>query len=155
MKRFLLTFLLFLCCFAFCSCKSTPQINPETSCEADVSISGTLYTLQADTADDGSVTIAMLSPENVSGISYHYENGALTVEYDNLKCMTDSNYLPQGAVADSFCKALSALPTAQYDSSEEESDLFISADGRFTYSAIGGKMEEICDEQNGYIFSFR
>lgn len=155
MKRFFAAFLLFFCCFAFCSCSSTQAPRDITSVEAEVSVGNIEYTLQADKTDDGSIIVTAISPQNVSGISYCYEDDALTVAYGELKCMTDRTFLPKHAVAGCLCDAIAALPAAQFEKSENGTNNFISGDGRFLYQSTDTQITKITDQKYGYSFSLK
>ncbi|MBQ6152811.1 MAG: hypothetical protein IJJ15_03610 [Ruminococcus sp.] len=153
MKRILIAFLIILC-LLLCSCAKTPTLSGNISETAEVSLRDETYSVRIESVDDGSVIITMLSPKNISGISYHYQEDQLTVEYEKLRCITDIAYLPQGAVPCALYEAVTAIPEAQYQSSQDGEDVFSCADGRFSVKAKDGKISEICDTKYGYVFSF-
>ncbi|MBQ3417130.1 MAG: hypothetical protein IJH32_04775 [Ruminococcus sp.] len=148
MKQFFLTFLIFLSVLTLSACGSTPTLHPELPA-AEVSCRDTVYSVSAESTEDG-VVITLLSPDSVSGISYRYEGDEMTIDCEGLQCITDSAYLPDNAIAASFYAAVTESENAQYEYSEDDSDIFTACDGRFVFRVKDGQISEICDNQYGY-----
>lgn len=154
MKRFFMTFLLFLCCFSLCSCQKSPVLNEVTSAEVEISCQDEKYRASIERTQDDGINITMLSPKNIEGVSYRFAAEELTIDYQGLRCITDHNYLPQGAVSNALYEVFSAIPKAQYQESENKEDRFSVDDGRFLIRAEGGEIKEISDTRYGYHIVF-
>lgn len=111
-----------------CGCQSQHIAEPKIhfTATAQITTPDISYTAKVKSSN-ADITVEMLSPDTVSGLTYQLANSTLYIDYDGLKCITQSDYLsadnPIAVVIDTLV-ALSQS-SAQYKETTDEADIYI------------------------------
>lgn len=102
------------------SCKEmsveTPTISDDYTAAVEINYEDNTYTADIHRIGQGVWTAELTSPDTVSGMSMHYENGEVSVRYKGFSVSLPSGKLPmKGALAKTFA----ALDSIYNDSSVE------------------------------------
>lgn len=149
MKKFLF---LLVCIASLFSASCSKNVPPEVKSdfEALIRVEGietelTEFILEAEIyVEDGTfVEIVVISPEEISGLSYIWEDG-FEMAYKNLHCKTELGYLPDFSFSQAIYNVLGEVYKNKAASKNR------SGDWIFTGESGSGEYEVITDEE-GYI----
>lgn len=105
-------------------CRVKPQPLRDTF-EADIAVSGGALDCTAHVSRiPGAVTLTLLSPASVAGISYTCSGTELTTSYGTLSSIASAGNLPPSSLPSMLCEALSGLRNAVYDGAEDGVDRY-------------------------------
>lgn len=133
-----------------CSCKVAPPTKPVCyfSANAQFKMGDTEFCAVVTSAQGQNIVIEVTSPDTLKGLTYTYANDTLYIEYDGLKCTTNSDYLASNSP---FQVVIDTLLSLSYSEPE-----FLQSDGDNSYytgMSQSGEFTLCADSATGFIKS--
>ncbi|MBR2715563.1 MAG: hypothetical protein IKB73_05095 [Ruminococcus sp.] len=131
-----------------CGCDISKKVQPVKEFSAKVHITC------ADTESDANVVLSqgnnllieITSPESLRGLTYQYANSTLYIEYEKLKCNSNSDYLQKDNPFDAIKTALFTMKTTPVECRKTENDIDV-----YVLNTERGKSHVYVDSKTGYI----
>lgn len=108
---------------SLCGCQTKSSVEPIVQFSADVKIVTDDMQMQATLCTDESVvTVTVISPETLNGLTYRRAKSTLYIEQNGLKCTTVTDYLQSFNPFDVLIDCMLSLKSSelQYVTQEEE-----------------------------------
>lgn len=128
MRRFILSLLaipFFITILCGCQVQQKTELQVHFTATAQITTPDITYTVTVCSSDTD-ITVRLLSPDTVSGLTYQRTNSTLYIDYDGLKCITQSDYLsadnPIAVLIETFF-AISQSPV-EYIETVDEFDIY-------------------------------
>ncbi len=114
--------------FILFGCNIAQRKAPVTLFEADAVLHSENMTLEGKvvSATGGNITLSVLSPKDVRGLMYSLSNSNLHISYGDLKCTTNTDYLPAFSPIDVLFSTLSSVQSNsfEYKATKEYTDIY-------------------------------
>ena len=136
-----------------CGCQSTAEpVKPNVSFKATACVKSKDIETQVQVvcASPDDISITLMSPPSLNGLSYHKVNSTLYIEYSDLKCTTTDDYLTSFNPFEVIFDAVECAPLAKYKGNIEDDKSLLYV-GETPY----GSIEMYVEKENGNIKSIK
>lgn len=123
---------------SLCSCTADMPLKPVCyfTAEAQFVTDNTEFSAVVTSAQGQNIVIEVTSPDTLKGLTYTYTTDTLYIEYDGLKCTTNSDYLPADSPFQVIIDTLLSLSYSEpeYMKTDGNSSCYkgVSSSGEFT-----------------------
>ncbi len=153
MRKFSLSLLaisFFMLVFSGCSVENHAQPQIYFESKAILHNSDNSFEAKITSSQGQNITVSVITPESVKGITYTLSNSTLYINSGGLRCITVSDYLPSYSALDVLFQSLSLMETHElvYSRNNEESDIY-------TLKAPPKEYSVYVDRKSGFIREIR
>ncbi len=129
-------------------CGKQSQTKPVSNFTANAQIQtkDTEYSAVVTSSTGQNILIEVTSPDTLCGVTYQYTSSTLYIEYDGLKCTTNSDYLPSYSPFEVIIDTLLSLSYTQLNLKQTDGDVVI-----YTGSSDNGDFTLYVDQNTGFI----
>ncbi|MBE6825102.1 MAG: hypothetical protein E7513_07140 [Ruminococcaceae bacterium] len=114
--------------FSLFGCDIGQRKAPVVFFESDAVLHSENLTIESKviSAQGKNITLSILSPKDVKGLTYSLSNSNLHINFGNLKCTTSTDYLPSFSAVDVLFDTLSAMQSSSFDykATKEYTDIY-------------------------------
>lgn len=137
---------------SFCSCTAQEPIKPVCyfTAQAQFNTEDIEFSAIVTSARGQNIVIEVTSPDTLKGLTYTYTNDTLYIEYEGLKCTTNSDYLPPDSP---FQVVIDTLISLSYSEPK-----YLKTDGDCNYytgMTQSGEVTVCTDSTTGFIQSVK
>ncbi len=134
---------------AFCGCESDIRATPITLFTADAVIKTEDVEIESvvEVRSIDNIRATLSSPKEISGLTYERVNSSLYIEYNDLKCITEKDYLSSDNPFDILIDTLVSMNTTAlvFEYTQDEFDVYSGMTPTGEYKAY-------FDSKSGYLF---
>lgn len=132
----------------FSGCEKDGGVTPETIFTGDAEIETDDITINVavEVNSDDNVRITVNSPKELKNLSYERVNSSLYIEYNSMKCIADSDYLPSFNPFDVLIDTLISMNSTQLNFEQSDSNCDV-----YTGFTDAGKYYAYFDLESGIL----